>query len=54
MNMQLPHLITITFTAFDYGKGNFTQDPMMVPTCETTSVGKPDPSITTRNLDSNR
>ena len=25
----------------------------MVPTCETTSVGKTDPSISTRNLDSN-
>ena len=52
MNMQLPHLITITFTAFDYDKGNFTPDPMMVPTCEKTSVGMNDPSISTRNLDS--
>ena len=53
MTMQLPHLITITSTAFDYGKGNFTPDPMMVPTCEKTSVGMNDPSISTRNLDSN-
>lgn len=43
-----------TIGTFDYDKGKFTPDPMMVPTCETTSVGKPDPSITTRNLDSNR
>lgn len=42
-----------TIGTFDYDKGKFTPNPMMVPTCETTSVGKPDPSITTRNLDSN-
>lgn len=41
-----------TIGTFDYDKGKFTPDPMMVPTCVTTSVGKPDPSITTRNLDS--
>lgn len=43
-----------TIGTFDYDRGKFTPDPMMVPTCETTSVSKPDPSITTRNLDSNR
>ena len=52
MEMQLPHLITITFTAFDYNKEKFTPDPMMVPTCEKTSVGMNDPSISTRNLTS--
>lgn len=42
-----------TIGTFDYDKGKFTPNPMMIPTCETTSVGKHDPSITTRNLDSN-
>lgn len=32
-------------TTFDYDKGKFAQDPMMVPTCEKTSVGMNDPSI---------
>ena len=41
-----------TIGTFDYDKGKFTPDPMMIPTCETTSVDKPDPSISTRNLDS--
>lgn len=39
---------------YDYDLGKFTPSPLMVPTCATTSAGKPDPSITTRNLDSNR
>lgn len=38
---------------YDYDLGKFTPSPLMVPTCATTSAGKPDPSITTRNLDSN-
>ena len=38
---------------YEYDLGKFTPSPLMVPTCETTSVGKPDPSISTRNLDSN-
>ena len=40
---------------YEYELGKFTQSPLMVPTCDaSTSVGKPDPSISTRNLDSNR
>lgn len=39
---------------YDYDLGKFTPAPLMVPTCATTSVGKPDPSISTRNLDLNR
>ena len=38
---------------YEYDLGKFTPSPLMVPTCETTSVDKPDPSISTRNLDSN-
>ena len=38
---------------YEYDLGKFTPSPLMVPTCEMTSVGKPDPSITTCNLDSN-
>ena len=34
-----------TIGTFDYDKGKFAQDPMMVPTCEKTSVGMNDPSI---------
>lgn len=40
-----------TIGTYDYDKGKFTPDPMMVPTCATTSVGKPDPSTSARNLD---
>ena len=38
---------------YEYDLGKITPAPLMVPTCETTSVGKPDHSISTRNLDSN-
>ena len=41
-----------TIGTFDYDKGKFAQDPMMVPTCSNTSVGMDDPSISTRNLTS--
>ena len=36
---------------YDYDKGKFISDPMMVPTCATTSVCKPNPSTSARNLD---
>ena len=38
---------------YEYDLGKITPAPLMVPTCETTSVDKPNPSISTRNLDSN-
>ena len=41
-----------TIGTFDYDKGKFAQDPMMVPTCVKNSVGMNDPSISTRNLNS--